>query len=682
MVCRGTPGTDSRSPYGRKPMSAPRLSWRAVAVAACIVLSPVLLRAADEPSQPAGPNLIVNGGFEDGDKDTGLPAQWSGEKAVYARDESAAHTGKASLRYANDDPKRYRLCAQKVPLEPGRKYRFSVWVKTKDIVGKESGATLCIEWQDKAGKWLGGTYPDGVKGTRDWTKVEGIVRVPAEAGGCTLTCYVRQGMTGTAWFDDVELVRATDPAMRTVLLSPVYRGRITAAGPKEARVRVRLNLADYNLTPADVRLTAQLTMRTMSGSFGAATLQPQGEGPYDLAVPAAGLPVGKCSLSVRLLGRNGEAVETTRHDLERVADDFKPKAYIDEHRRLILDGKPSFPLGMYWSSIEEADLKLYADSKFNCLMPYGSPTKAQLDLAQQHGLKVIYSIKDLYAGSSWSPKFIKTEADEEPKVRETVRQFRDHPALLAWYLNDELPQQYMRRLEAHQRWVEEEDPHHPTWVVLFQVREVGDYIRSFDVIGSDPYPIGRQPASMAAEWTIETSRQVESARPLWQVPQAHNWGNYEEADKKKGRTPSEPEKRSMAWQCICEGATGLVFYSWFDVKKNPDVPFETQWQDLKKIAAEIDQAAPALLSVEPVPQVTVRCQPDKPRWLHWLVRSAGGKLCIFAVNDGDGEGQAAFTIGRKLKSVSVPAENRTIQPDGETFRDEFRKLDVRIYEVE
>ncbi len=35
----------------------------------------------------------------------------------------------------------------------------------------------------------------------------------------------------------------------------------------------------------------------------------------------------------------------------------------------------------------------------NCLMPYGLPTKEQMDLAQKHGLKVIYSVKDWYAGA-------------------------------------------------------------------------------------------------------------------------------------------------------------------------------------------------------------------------------------------------------------------------------------------
>jgi hypothetical protein len=41
-----------------------------------------------------------------------------------------------------------------------------------------------------------------------------------------------------------------------------------------------------------------------------------------------------------------------------------------------------------------------------------------------------------------------------------------------------------------------------------------------------------------------------------------------------------------------------------------------------------------------------------------------------------------LSVGRKLKSVAVLGENRAIQPDGESFQDEFKKLNVRIYEVE
>ena len=656
----------------------------AVILACLIAQFAVAAGNADTPT-----NLVANPSFEQSGKTSAVPVGWNGDGKVYSVDATVSHSGQAALKFVNDDPKRYRLCTQKISLPPGSKCRFSAWIKTKDISGNETGATICLEWQGKDGKWLGGRYPGGVKGTRDWTHVAEIVRVPEDAASCTIACYVRQGMTGTAWFDDVEVVRLADPPMRTVLLSPAYRGRITAAGPAEAKVRVRLNLADHDVKREDVRLEARLspaaekkTIWESTGRFDAA--QPD---LLDVAVPVNGLPVGQYDFALRLLGPEGRELQAVHHTLTRVPDDFRPKSAIDEHRRLQVDGKPFFPLGMYFSNINEADLKVYSQSKFNCLMPYGAPTKPQMDLAQQYGLKVIYSIKDWYAGSHHCPKSIRSQADEEPQIRERVRQFRDHPALLAWYLNDELPLQYLPRLEAHHAWVAEEDPQHPTWAVLYQYREISAYLNTFDVIGTDPYPIGRSPASMAAEWTVETFRQVERARPMWQVPQAHNWANYAKGlgEKPKGHTPTYEEKRSMAWQCICEGATGLVFYSWYDVQRNADVPFAEQWDGLKRIAAEIDGLTPALLSVDPVAALKVygpAASEDAPRWLHWLVRRHNGKLYVFAVNDGDGQGTVNFSLPQQPRSIRVLGEDRQLHVEGTDFQDDFQRLAVHLYEIE
>jgi len=218
--------------------------------------------------------------------------------------------------------------------------------------------------------------------------------------------------------------------------------------------------------------------------------------------------------------------------------------------------------------------------------------------------------------------------------------------------------------------------------VLYQFREVADYLKTFDVIGTDPYPIGRGPASMAAQWTAETLRQVERARPLWQVPQLHNWANYAktEAEKKRGRTPTFDEVRSMAWQCICEGATGLVFYSWYDVKRNPDVPFNVQWEGLRRLAAEIDQMAPAVLSIDPPPAIRVEGQ--QPGWLHWLCRKSAGKLYLVAVNDGDGEGVVRFRLPAERKSVRLLGENRPVPCHGDSIPLELPRLAVRCLQID
>ena len=141
----------------------------------------------------------------------------------------------------------------------------------------------------------------------------------------------------------------------------------------------------------------------------------------------------------------------------------------------------------------------------------------------------------------------------------------------------------------------------------------------------------------------------------------------------------------MAWQCIAEGATGLVFYSWFDVKRNPDVTFDRQWDGLKRLAAEIDRMAPILLSTETVPDVAVRygeSAADEATWLRHLVRRAGGKLYVFAVNDGDGAGRVDFTLPQAAKAVRVLTEDRSIELHGSSFYDQFDRLDVRVYEIE
>jgi hypothetical protein len=586
--------------------------------------------AADNVSTLNNANLVSNPSFEQF-MPAKLPRAWRGDPLVYAGDSHERHSGASSLRFENAAADRYRLCSQTVPLPPGCKCR---------------SATI------------------------------------------TVACYVRRGMTGTAWFDDVELLRVVDPPMQVVVRSPVYRGWITSQGPEQAQVHILLNLHDHDIPPQDVRLHARL--RDSSGAtrweLPAMTGKESGNA-MDVVVPVRGLVPGIYDLELRLTGPDGKELQTAHQQLQRLADNFQPHCCIDEHRRLLVDGKPFFPLGMYFSGIHEADLKTYSASKFNCLMPYEPPNVMQMDLAARYGLKVIYSLKDFYIGTPHCPPNVRSEADEEPLVRARVRQFREHPALLAWYLNDELSLKYLARVEAHQRWVAEEDAGHPTWSVLYQVDDISAYINSFDCIGSDPYPIARKPASLAGQWTAETFRQVARSRAVWQVPQAFTWGNYNknEPQKMHDRTPSFEEERSMAWQCICEGATGLVFYSWFDLKRNPDAPFDKHWEGLQRIAAEIDGLAPALLSIEPVRHVTMygaTSSHDAPAWLHFIGRQHDGKLYLFAVNDGDGEGVATFRLPRPPNKVRVLGESRALVAHGSVIQDEFRKLGVHIYEIE
>jgi hypothetical protein len=107
----------------------------------------------------------------------------------------------AAMRQSNDDASDYHTCTQVVKgAAAGRRYKASVWVKSANISGTDSGATLCVEFAGKSG-YIRGSYPKGVKGATDWTQVTSVAQVPMEATSVSLSVYTRKGMTGTAWSD-------------------------------------------------------------------------------------------------------------------------------------------------------------------------------------------------------------------------------------------------------------------------------------------------------------------------------------------------------------------------------------------------------------------------------------------------------------------------------------------------
>jgi len=608
---------------------------RTTVVTALLVAAASALGAPAFPNGEAvGPNLVPNPGFEQVDA-AGFPAGWSGSKQVFAASREQPRNGAFCLRYENHDPHRYVLCVAPVPFEHGARYEIEAWVRTEGVQGKDTGATICMEWADAGKKYIGGTYPAGIKGDhRQWTRIRGLTPpIPANAASCKIVCYVRKGMTGIAWWDDVSVHRWR-PAFLGPMATDCYRdetvgGRVT--------VRVGVNTADYKLAPETIQ--AELTVLDESGRTALRQSPTAKTSDYlEFHVDADRLEPGRYVLRCRATAEqtNPRVQGTSEGRLVRLDRPVPRRVTFDRAQRLLVDGKPFFPLGTYWTGIRKDQLERYAQSPFNCLMPYSRPTREQLDLAHSLGLKVIYSIKDYYAGTRWRPKFIRTPEDEKPAVTRTVTQFRDHPALLAWYLNDELPLTYFDRLTAHRRWVEELDPNHPCWVVLYQVKQIAFYLPTFHVIGTDPYPIPNKPVRTALEWTRYTHRGVMGLKPIWMVPQIFNRGSYKTDPEKKAkfRAPTLAEMRSMAWQCIAGGANGLIFYSWFDLwrmdkpAKGPNGrmirdPFEQRWKDVTAMAAEIRRFFPVLLSDRAVPAPQpLGTEPQGVGWRAWKTNDA------------------------------------------------------------
>jgi hypothetical protein len=660
------------------------------------MLLPLLLLLPAAHAQDEFPNLVQNPGFESVDAN-GRADDWNAPSEVFVVDDTVAHSGQRSMRIVNTDPAVYLLCSQALPARPGEFYDFSVWVKAQDVRGEEGGATICMEWAGKDG-YIGGSYPSGIVGTADWTLVQArSAPIPANATRASVTVYLRKGMTGTAWFDDVVVRRAFPPPLLVNLLDPNYRGLIFPNVPTprirlEAHIgqplRGGLGLGDVELHAGLVRGRVAAAEEAEVAPLASKTVRPSGKRVI-VELDAATLAPGRYTLRVSLVtARGGRALAEERFAIEKLSPESRlPTVYIDDHNRTIVNGQPFFPLGMYFGDSPTSpdalpDLQTFSGSSFNTLMDYaindGSLEEIEryLDEANRLGLKVIYSIKDLYSGTRWYPKQIGPWTTVPEMVTGIVDRFKGHPALLAWYLNDELPVSFLPQLTERYETVRKLDPDHPTWIVLYQVGELEQYLPTFDVLGTDPYPIPSAPIRRAADWTIRTVEAVNDRRAVWMVPQAHNWSVYNR-NEKPVRGPTYEEMRAMAFLCIVHGAKGLVFYSFFDLKRDP-LGFDKRWADMRKVADDVADMAPVVLSTERPPRLRVTAGKEV---IHSAIYEYEGTPYVIAVNPSSEPQPFSFAV-RTMRSVALEHNGTHVVPwrKGE-YRDTLAPLAVRIYEI-
>ena len=613
-----------------------------------VLLALPLLRAEERANRL----ILKNPSFEVSDSDGG-PKSWGGSRKYYKITGEEARTGNACLKWTGHDQV-YNLSGQNTNLHGGDFVEFSVWIKTKEI--KDGRATICLEWKKKDGSWYGGAYATGINGTKNqWTRVFARATIPEDAVSPGITCYVTKGGTGTAWFDDVE-IQSFIPPFFSAITTDQYRQQ-SIGGPVNVCVGfTKSALKKYGL----VKERPNLVLSDLSGKTIKKFLpQSVQEDHYQYTFDSTDLPCGKYRLSCTLtspISKKPEIVSIPFTRLERFPDRV---SYIDSHQRLIHNGKPFFPLGLYMGSAPHGDVEKISQSPFNCIMPYAPISREALDDLHAHKIKVIYSVKDNFPGLGVSS--IKEGVDRTEK---TVRKMKDHPAVLAWYINDELPLTMIQELSDRRDLMEKLDPGRPTWVVLYQVDEIRSYLPTFDVIGTDPYPIPTKPASTAAVWAQKTHKAGFGYRAVWEVPQIFDWGGYRktENEKKASRPPAFEEMRAMAWMCIAGGANGLIFYSYFDLQKMDRTidkggqalvrqPFEVRWNEVKKIGHEIAEQFPILLS-DKEPMKILPEKTDDSAIIHRLYGTEEGTW-LLAVNTAAEAKTGVFLLPENVKVMKT-----------------------------
>ena len=571
-----------------------------LAAAACVISLGACAAVADESGRSVAGRVL---NFDQGTSGWRL-------KPNYSVVNGEGMNGSAALVYENRDSKVPYVFPHSLPtfdlmLETGVYYRVSAMIRTEGMVpAKGHGARLCLTGVRTNGTWTGEAYSSVVRGTKDWTKVEFMMNpVRPDAVTCRLAVYCLPRSVGKACFDDIRIEPLTKPIVGAIV-SSAYRNMAA-----EGRVDFRVGLSvpeRYALDEVKGVYSYEGANGTRDTGAAAVTARDRAE----FSIDCAKMKMGEGEIAFELLASGGVKLGGAVMRFSRPSRMPDRRVWIDRHGRTMVNGRPFFPLGMYTANLIRKDT--YVKGPFNTVMSYTPPDAAEMDFFHANGIKVIYSVKDAYAAmGSRAPECVTTVAAENAYVQAKVEAFRRHPALLAWYVNDECTFEMFESLKGRQRLLERIDPDHPTWAVFYQLELLRDMMPTFDVIGTDPYPIPEEPLSRVTEVTRRTDDAMFGFRPMWQVPQAFDWGVFRKRrpGSPEPYMPSVEEMRSMSWQFVAAGANGLVYYSFSTIQHpkrkdgKPTVPFEKSWGDICRVGAELKKYLP-VLTAEPGPAVT------------------------------------------------------------------------------
>ncbi len=385
------------------------------------------------------------------------------------------------------------------------------------------------------------------------------------------------------------------------------------------------------------------------------------------------LPDGATTVECRLM-RGDEQVGSVETTLRKAPP--RPNAVVIDQisRGLIVDGLPLVPFGYYtYYPLKEGVMDEEVVRGFNLFSPYHGgphdtealePIRAYLDRCAQIGMRVNYHLR-------WP---IRTGLDEQHReqLRGEIEAFRDHPALLSWYIADEPAVDKVSVLEEVYGILKNLDPYHPVTIVFCRGAEDAlNFSAATDIVMADPYPIPRGSVTSVSKTADAFNEAFDLRKPLWIVPQAFGGGEWWE------REPTAGEQRVMTYLALIHGARAIQYFTRSPRTSFPKSPI--MWAECGAMALETAELTPALTSVEVPPAVTSSIPS-----VHATALLDRGVITILAVNTENRPQVPRF----KLEGVdftgraTVLFENRQVEVNDGVIEEPIGAYGSRAYAVE
>ena len=349
---------------------------------------------------------------------------------------------------------------------------------------------------------------------------------------------------------------------------------------------------------------------------------------------------------------------------------------------LIVNKKQFFPFGFYtYSPVYPTLLEEEVVKGFNVISPYQkimpetiSERKAYMDRCAQLGMKVHYNLLSVSGGGGVGSLIEGiSEEEKEKRLIEEINTFMNHPALLAWYISDEptgnkIPPE---KLEKIYKKIRDTDPWHPVSIVFMApFLSSRKYAGALDIVMADPYPVPNTSLSMVGNVTGALAEEFTGKKPVWIVPQAFGGGEWWK------REPTIQEIRSMTYQALIKGATGIQYFVRQGLNYFPKST--ALWGECGRMATEIAELTPWLLSEELSPAArSLSSEVLATSKLH------DGQLIVLCVNRKNEPVRNDIVVDNGFTGrARVLFENRHINVSGGMISDHLPAFGTQVYLIE
>jgi len=342
---------------------------------------------------------------------------------------------------------------------------------------------------------------------------------------------------------------------------------------------------------------------------------------------------------------------------------------------LIADGLPFFPFGFYCGPVGDLPEREVTHG-FNMIgvyqhnLPEGmAERKSYMDRCAQVGVKVQYGVNSLVgSGHNGDKGLDKTEEEKLALLKSEVLAFKDHPALLSYYINDEPDGQGRPPaiLEAAYQLIKELDPYHPISIVFMMPQKASDFRNTMDIAMTDPYPIPG-PADKVMEDLTQYTKAYQYEKSVWLVPQA--FGGQEMWN----REPTGAEIRLMTYMGLIGGAKGIQYYVHAPGNLNPQSV--SAWSAASNVAVETAQMTSFLLSADPAPALHA----DDSNILTKAFSYQGNTLLIAVNNENKPKAYTLTTDLHEHTNAACWFENREVTLENGVIHDMIDGYGTRVY---